>query len=140
MKEYLEELNQLFTICIQLLTHMFQCSCVFFSPFSTGLVTPEENYSDVHFKCLSQRLLKYLHTMTFENIQVQCLQMTSKGAGTETRKCLKLADRICQEQGYLNPKILQNLDCCFFFLLCGTLFHTRAFDQCLTWNKIKSVQ
>lgn len=29
--------------------------------FSAGLVT--QNYSDVHFKCLSQRLLKYLHNM-----------------------------------------------------------------------------
>lgn len=76
--------------------------------------------------------------MKLENIQIQCLQMTSKWAGTETRKCLKLAERMCQEQGYLNPIILQNLGC-YFFNSSGTLLHTRAFDQCLTWTKIKCI-
>jgi len=54
--------------------------------------------------------------MPFEHSQAQCLQMASKLVGTENGECLELANSKCEEQGYLNPIILQNLGC--YFLSC----------------------
>lgn len=119
--------------------HTFLCSCVLFFLSRSSYPRRELQWCALQMHVSEIAQIPSQHSiMTFKNIQIPCLQMTSKWAGTETRKCLGLADKMCQEQGYLNPIIPQNL-VAIFFLLCGTLFHTRAFDQGLTWTKIKGV-